>query len=226
MLAFAAPCAVLVPAAVVHGFEFEPETSGSVLTVSDAYRHELGQRDRDLAEPFRAEVVALDDPSLEDAFADLEHELNWKAPAHSAAVEASLLSILVGVLRQMRLRRGDGSAPVGRNAELVARFPERIEHSCRSAAPIKAYASDLGVTEGRLRDACVKVSASTPMRLVHARVALEARRALLYSNMTVSEVAFHLGFSDPAYFSRFFSKVVGSSPRGFRARDQVAHDDD
>ncbi len=45
---------------------------------------------------------------------------------------------------------------------------------------------------------------------------LEAKRALLYSNMTIAEVAYHLGFEDPAYFSRFFAKVVGRSPRAFR----------
>ncbi len=36
--------------------------------------------------------------------------------------------------------------------------------------------------------------------------------------MTVAETAYHLGFSDPAYFSRFFSKHAGESPLAFKKR--------
>ena len=45
---------------------------------------------------------------------------------------------------------------------------------------------------------------------------LEAKRGLLYTNMTVSEVADSCGFEDPAYFSRFFARETGESPRSYR----------
>ncbi len=47
---------------------------------------------------------------------------------------------------------------------------------------------------------------------------LEAKRTLSYTNMTVAETAYYLGFADPAYFSRFFSKHAGQSPAAFRKR--------
>jgi AraC family transcriptional activator of pobA len=34
--------------------------------------------------------------------------------------------------------------------------------------------------------------------------------------MTITQVAYYLGFEDPAYFSRFFAKGMGASPRRFR----------
>jgi AraC family transcriptional activator of pobA len=39
---------------------------------------------------------------------------------------------------------------------------------------------------------------------------------MLYSNMTVAEAAYYLGFDDPAYFTRVFTKGCGQSPRAFR----------
>ncbi len=45
---------------------------------------------------------------------------------------------------------------------------------------------------------------------------LEARRSLAYTRMTVSEVAYSLGFTDPAHFSRLFRKNMGLSPNAFR----------
>jgi AraC family transcriptional activator of pobA len=56
------------------------------------------------------------------------------------------------------------------------------------------------------------------MRLVHARQLLEAKRQLLYTNMSVSEIAYALGFEDSAYFTRFFTQRAGCSPRNFRMR--------
>jgi AraC family transcriptional regulator, transcriptional activator of pobA len=73
----------------------------------------------------------------------------------------------------------------------------------------------------RLRTACAKVAGRAPLGLIQDRLLVEAKRLLLYSNMTVAEVAFRLGFDDPAYFSRFFTSHAGVSPRGFR----VGHED-
>ena len=54
--------------------------------------------------------------------------------------------------------------------------------------------------------------------MVHTRVLLEAKRELVYTSAAVSEIAYALGFDDPAYFTRFFSKRTGMAPRTFRAR--------
>jgi AraC family transcriptional activator of pobA len=49
------------------------------------------------------------------------------------------------------------------------------------------------------------------------RALLEARRLLLYSQLSVVEIAYAVGFDDPAYFSRFFTRHIGQPPRAYRA---------
>ncbi|MEZ5449103.1 MAG: helix-turn-helix domain-containing protein [Thiolinea sp.] len=39
---------------------------------------------------------------------------------------------------------------------------------------------------------------------MHDRLIAEAKRQLIYANRSVNEIAYELGFRDPAYFSRFF----------------------
>ena len=51
---------------------------------------------------------------------------------------------------------------------------------------------------------------------IQHELVLEAKRLLYYSDLTVKEVAFALGYDDHAYFSRLFSKVTGMSPGSFR----------
>jgi AraC family transcriptional activator of pobA len=54
--------------------------------------------------------------------------------------------------------------------------------------------------------------------LIHARILLEAKRQLHYTDSAVKEIATSLGIDDAAYFTRFFTRRVGVSPREFRRR--------
>ena len=48
----------------------------------------------------------------------------------------------------------------------------------------------------------------------------EACRRLVHVAAPVSNIAFELGFEDPAYFCRFFKRHVGTGPRDYRARSR------
>jgi AraC family transcriptional activator of pobA len=161
--------------------------------------------------------------AIADGFERLARELVWAAPGHRAAVDAHLLAILVEVLRLFHHAEAT-RAPLGPRAMLVARFRTLIEARFRAQPEIESYAQELKVTVSRLRDACLGIAGASPNEMVRDRVVIEAKRVLLYSNMTVAEAGFHLGFNDPAYFSRFFSKATGESPRAFRDRHARAGD--
>jgi AraC family transcriptional activator of pobA len=219
VIGFSAPCLVLAPSGVVHGFAYEVETIGSVLTIADSYLRDLTQREADFDGLFRmpCQLPLGPESRISASLESLSRELIWTAPGGGAAVEAHLLSVLVETLRLQVQARAVGPTVQGVQARLVARFRELIETQYRAGLSMEGYAQRLGVTVARLRAACLKVAAATPLRLVRDRIMLEAKRALLYSNMTVAEVGYHLGFDDPAYFSRFFAKAGGVSPRRYRA---------
>jgi AraC-like DNA-binding protein len=62
----------------------------------------------------------------------------------------------------------------------------------------------------------LRTRARTRGALINDRLLTEAKRNLLYSGMTVNEIGASLGYVDPAYFNRFFSRNVGLSPGRFR----------
>jgi AraC family transcriptional activator of pobA len=218
VFAFDAPGLLVVPSGVVHGFVFEPETTGMVLTLAGAYLRELTLRESGFGPLFRRPVVirlgGLE--PVASSLARLKRELAWTAPGHLAAVESHLLAILVEALRLGR--HAEEAAPVSDRsaARLVARFREAVETQFLSGADVGSYARRLGVSPTRLRRACRIVAQCAPIRLVQDRLLLEAKRLLLYSNMTVAETAYYLGFEDPAYFSRVFKRREGVSPIVFR----------
>lgn len=219
-VAFDAPALLLVPAGIVHGFAWHRESRGWVCTIADSYFAQLATRDPALEALFRApRVLSLaetDGTTVAALLAEMQRELNWSAPGQRAAVEAALLAILVRSLRHARPAAATGT-PTRREAEIVARLRARIEERFRFREPVAVHARALGVSVTALRLACSRVAGTSPTAMLDARALLEARRLLLYSGLSVGQIADAVGFEDPAYFSRFFAQHVGVSPRGFRA---------
>jgi AraC family transcriptional activator of pobA len=222
-LPFEGPCLLMVPPNVAHGLAYRPETAGFVLTISDAYLQDLMRREAELRAVFLApRVLAHPQGQFDDVLERLSRELAWRAPGHAAVVEALLVTLLVGALRLMRESEYPDPRPHGAAAGLVARFRELVEVRYREESRVAAYADALGVTAKRLRLACLRASGAAPLRIIQDRLLVEAKRLMLYSNMTVAETAYYLGFDDPAYFTRFFSKRCGVSPRQFRKTPESA----
>lgn len=221
-LSFAAPALLVVPAGVVHGFDWRSESTGWVLTLATAHVGGVRSRHPDLAPVFAsATAVAMDAAELATAEASMEalaRELGWAAPGHRAAVDGALLSLLVVALRGRSPESGSGGGTSRRAAEIVARFRARLEERYRLREPMSAYASALGLSEARLRAACSRIAGRPPAAMLDDRSLLEAQRALSYTNLSVAEIGYALGFVDPAYFSRFFARHAGRSPRDYRLR--------
>jgi AraC family transcriptional activator of pobA len=226
--AFATPALLIVPAGVVHAFVFEKDTRGYVVTVAESAIAELAAREPAFRALFEAAMAVdlrhsgLEASELEEAVVRLQREFQWAAPAHVAATEARLATLLVGAVRATHQLQGTLRGTRGPRATLVARFREAVEANLRGGWEMKRYARALGVSPARLRDACLEVTGRPPTHVIHERLVLEAKRSLKYTNMTVAETAYDLGFSDPAYFSRFFSERVGMSPAEFRRRADSA----
>lgn len=223
-VSLAAPCVLLVPAGSEHAFRFVPDTTGRVLTLSQIFFDALCRFDDALtpllAAP-RALALGTDAEIMLGHLDRLGHELAWHAPGHTAAVKATLLQILVIVLRletHGALLNGAESA----DARLVARFRELVEARFRTHAPVGRYATALGVSLSRLRQACRAQGCGAPLDIVRARQMLEAKRGLLYGRSTIAELAASLGYEDVSYFIRSFRRREGSSPGAFRASSRPA----
>ena len=134
---------------------------------------------------------------------------------HTLALLAQAVFTLL--LRNARL---DDHAASGMRGELklFQRFNQMIDSHFHQHWTVPDYASELHLTESRLTDICRRFANRPPKRLIFDRQLREAKRLLLFSDSAVNEIAWQLGFKDPAYFARFFSRQVGCSPSSYRAQ--------
>lgn len=227
---FSSPCFLLVPATTVHAFDWLTDSEGFVLTIATGYALEVSSSDEELASLFETpaaiEISAQDAVRARSVIEDLMRELGWAVPGHRAAVQSAILSLLVTALRHQNVAR-QRLAGSGIQVSTVARLRERIERRFRLREPISQYANALGVSQAALRAACAQVAGRSPSEMLDQRILLEARRALLYSSLSVAEIGFTVGFTDPAYFSRFFQRHTGLSPRNYRnSQSRIALDNE
>jgi AraC family transcriptional regulator, transcriptional activator of pobA len=219
-----APAVLLAPATVVHGFQFARGTRGFVVTAAQPLIRALQTREPELRRVFASPAcIGLSTPvaaaaDLETLIDRLRRETVWDAPANRLAAEAWLAAVMIATLRLLPEEPCGGSLRRGPVATLVDRFRDLLDERCRSGWSVARYARQLAVSPGKLRAACLAISGKPPRQLLHERVLLEARRALTYTDLTVAQTAYQLGFSDPGYFSRFFSTHAGESPQAFRLR--------
>ena len=122
-----------------------------------------------------------------------------------------LLEVLLGEFDNV-IPQNNGTA----SARLCSAYLGRVFDTSRPFGGVSGYAEELGVTPNHLnRVVKSETGRSAGEWIENARLAL-ARTLLHDHGIPISEVSYRLGFEDPAYFSRFFRKLVGMSPTDFR----------
>lgn len=222
---YASPLAVVIPPGVIHAFKFMPQTEGYVLTMDSAG---LASQSEDATQMFavlrgEAEVIALgaDDAQaarrIRGLLEQIEAEFRAPGPA-SVRLQVWLVRALLLLLVRERLRVDTGSD--ANTSGQMEKFRQLVETHYAEHWPVEQYADTLNLTESRLNRLSRKHAGQTAFGLIQARLLLEARRKLIYTGTPVSQLAYELGFSDPAYFCRFFKKLTGQAPSSFRAASE------
>lgn len=99
---------------------------------------------------------------------------------------------------------------------IVKHFKENVETHFRSLHQVQEYAEKLNVSPNYLNEiikSSVHVSAK---EYIQNRIALEAKRMIVFTGKSSKEIGFDLGFDDPSHFSKFIKSKLGQSLQEFR----------
>ncbi|GGD25955.1 helix-turn-helix domain-containing protein [Sinisalibacter lacisalsi] len=208
-----------VPIGCVHAYSFTPGTEGWVVTIPAEVLDE-GLAEGEGLRPLLARPCVIDgteeiETTIKAIFAAFE--ARRFARAHELRARVALLAGLVA-------RAIAGAAPASIPAEttLQNRFEALVESHYAAHWPVAAYATRLGVTPTHLSRVMRAATGRPASATIQERIIREARRNLAYSNLSIAQVAYALGYDDPAHFSRVFRRATGLSPRQFRKRTEAA----
>jgi len=157
-----------------------------------------------------------DQMELAQLIDNLQTEIDARAPnmARGIALRGGLLALWFERLAA----KADENAEVVNNASsrLVLQFSRLLDEKYRETHAVGDYAEALGVSAGHLSRVCRIASGKKATEVIADRLKLEAGKMLSDTDMSVASISDHLGFHSPAYFSRFFNRHAGKSPRDFR----------
>ena len=148
-------------------------------------------------------------------FAKLIQEFEWAQPDQDGALHAYLRLLMIEAKRLSETLPGSSHKDESA-ALLTKKFLQLVERNFLAIVSVADYAEMLNVTPNHLIETTKRTVGKPAGRIVRERVLLEAKRLLCYSDMSASDIAYHLSFEDPSYFSRFFRKYTGMCPMDFR----------
>ena len=154
----------------------------------------------------RAHILSL--------FALMRDEYENEAPDFELALRHYLMPVLIDLHRFCGGRVG----PARESDSLVDHFRSLVECHFKKEHGVEFYAKKLKTTSKALTMRVSRATGKSARTVIHGRCILEAKRMLGYSKLTLSEVGYEVGFSDPGYFTRFFRKSTGLRPGEFRLK--------
>jgi AraC family transcriptional regulator, transcriptional activator of pobA len=204
----------------VHGFEWETESDGYVVTVPTVSLENslppqtglLGRLDRSLFLQYSSERAS----AAEALFEAIDGEYRGRQEGRVPALLCQVGLLALFVIRAAGRRQKTVSEPPHSRLVMGRRFVELVESNYRKHRPLSFYANRLGVSVTHLGRICRGQFGISSRSVVHDRLILEAKRSLAYTSASVADIASDLGFRDAAYFSKFFASQVGDTPSAFR----------
>ncbi|MBF2709450.1 helix-turn-helix domain-containing protein [Flavobacterium soyangense] len=102
--------------------------------------------------------------------------------------------------------------------DIVREFNFLVESNFLKHHDVAYYASLLNKSPKTLSNLFSIVSKKTPLNIIHDRIMLDARKRILYTDKSIKEIAYDLGYEDIQTFSRFFKNKEGISPIEYRVK--------
>jgi AraC family transcriptional regulator, transcriptional activator of pobA len=216
---------VLIGRGQVHVFERASGLDGAVVRFGDELLHDdptaranpawlLGGRGAR-----SVTVPAGDVPRVDALVGMLAAETRRPADSRTVDLQQHFLSaLLLWVERWYEAGRVQRRDADDAELQLYRRFVEALERDFARHHDAVHYADALRVPQSVLSRALTHITGRGTKELITERRMLEAARLLRFSDLSVGEIAFRAGFTDPLYFSRAFKRHHGEAPMAYRDR--------
>lgn len=115
------------------------------------------------------------------------------------------------------------SKELGVDDTLLIQLTELIEDNFKKNHAAGFYSEQLKVSENHLNKVVQQQLGLSVKSLINKRLMIEARKLLMSSDLSVSEIAFQLHYSDNSYFNKVFLKHHSITPGYFREVHKKHH---
>lgn len=164
-------------------------------------------------------VVLLEDEAsaqLQTVLGQIRSEVEEGDSTAEEMLRILLKQIIIKCTRLWKQQRNLATDAAKPEVEFSRRFSQMVEGNYTKFHGVADYANLLNISAKALNKRITRYSNTPPNDIIKNRIILESKRLLVHTDLSIKEIAYKLGYEDPSYFIRFFTKQATVPPLAFR----------
>ncbi|MBK9730600.1 MAG: helix-turn-helix domain-containing protein [Chitinophagaceae bacterium] len=130
---------------------------------------------------------------------------------------AAWLKLFLIACKRLKAENADLNSPLQNpRSRTVKEFKNLLEKNYARQHKVSDYAKALHLSANYLNEVIKEETGQSIKDLIQNRIILEAKRLATYSDYSMKETSFQLGFDDPSHFSKFFRNCTATDYTTFR----------
>lgn len=223
-----APAFITIPKNIAHGFHHQNDVSGWIITLSDNVLEHILHTNAEVIfeiDALHISTVNPDEKALVEVYETMKKcvkEYQANLPGKALMIQSLVGTLVVQLFRLPSVTTKMSSSFESDNISKIyfRRFTQLIKTNYAFKKTVEDYANNLTISTGHLNRICNLIGNKPPKEVIIDYFISEAQIELQHDEKTISEIAYRLGFDDPAYFSRLFRQKTGLTPKAFREKQK------
>lgn len=166
-------------------------------------------------------MTALPDDEIKEidiVFRQIQEELYIDDVSQEEMLRIYLKQLIIRCTRIWKKQQILPIHDLANEVDFFRNFSRLVEIHFKDKHTVADYADLMGFAPKTLTHKFKRLNLAQPNEIIKDRIILEAKRLLTYTSMTAKEIAYNLGYEDPAYFNRLFSQKVGDTTSEFKRK--------
>jgi len=218
------PCLILIPPTFLHGFIYDSNAVGRILSLSDTIVESL-LSESNILTPMLGSLQILNifeefcsPQRIKTLIETIDEELFSRYSEKQIMLNICLEQLFLVIYRLWQ----KNESATAESDHISLTYFRKFQHRIRQVGQTKTIiqlAEELSITPVHLNRICRSIADKSAGQLVQEYLLEEASKYLAYTSYSISEIAYLLNFEYPNYFARFFKKHTGMSPKQFREQN-------
>jgi len=154
--------------------------------------------------------------NAQQIIAEMKSEFERDDSSMEEMLRILLKQLIIKATRLWKQKHQQANEDTSAEVEFTRTFSQLVEWHYTRHHTVAEYADLLNITPKALNKRITRYSNTSPNDLIKNRIIMEAKRLLAHTNLSVKEIGYKLGYDDPSYFIRLFTKQAETSPQNFR----------
>lgn len=161
-----------------------------------------------------------------DSLEKIQQELEHAIDKHSKQLIAMHIELLLNYClrfyeRQFITREKENIDILQKFEKLIASYWNQNLQQEHGLPSVKYFADKVCLSSNYFGDLIKKETGKSPQEYIHFKLIERAKNRILHSDLSMSEIAYELGFRYPQHFGRLFKKSTGLTPNEYRVANET-----